>query len=87
MSRRFQFSLRALLGQLTLLAIALVCLRLIGENAGPLGSACLVEASAALFGAALGMLGGRPGLFAGWFAFLAILPALFVMEVIGGIAC
>jgi hypothetical protein len=87
MSRRFQFSLRALMGQMTLLAVALFCLLSIGENAGPLGSACLIEASAALFGAAMGVLGGRPGLFAGWFAFLAILPALIVMELIRGIGC
>ena len=87
MNRRFQFSLRALLGQVALLAIALSCLRSIGESAGPEWSACLVEASATFCGAAFGMLSGRPVEFAVLFALLAALPALLIMELIRGISC
>jgi hypothetical protein len=85
MSQPFQFSLRTLLGQVALLAIGLVCLRSVGEHAGPLVSGCLIELSAVAFGAAVGILNGRALFFAGLFAICGVPFALKVMEVVAGI--
>jgi hypothetical protein len=70
MSRRFQFSLRALLGEVTLIAVGLACVGSIGTNL--LLNAVLVELSAASFGAAIGMLFDQPVDFAIIMAGLAL---------------
>ena len=73
MDRPLQFSLRALLMQVTLIAVAIVCLQSIGYRAGPLGSACLFELAVAALTAAAGIFLGQPSLAAG-LAAVVMLP-------------
>jgi hypothetical protein len=87
MSRRFQFSLRALLGQVTLVGIALACLLSIGEHAGPFLSACFFEGAAGALGGTLGLLAGKPRLFAIVAAALMLPLAWLVFVVVEGIGC
>jgi hypothetical protein len=87
MDRRFQFSLRALLGQVTLVAIGLCCLLSIGEHAGPFVSACLMEGAAAALGGIVGLLAGKPRVFAVVAAVLMLPLACFVFVLVEGIGC
>jgi hypothetical protein len=87
MSGRFQFSLRTMMAQATLIAMGIALFQAVGEGAGAIGSSCLVELSGASFGAALGLFFKQPGVFAtaGAMFFLPLAGMAFVT--VGGIGC
>lgn len=70
-----------------LIAIGITLLLGVGPVAGPSLSACLVELSAAAFGAAIGISAEQTAIFALLAALLAIPFAAMVFVVIEGINC
>ena len=85
MTRRFQFSLRGLLGQMTLAAIGLAFLGGVTATSGIM-SLCLYELAAGSFGAIIGLVVsvriGRPCLCAAAFAGVAMPLAIVALPMI-----